>query len=168
MATPRREKPKEEEDSHLEIESTLNQKPSIILFYNKAKKGVDTLNKIIRSYSTKRMTRIWPLVIFYNTIDVSTINALIIWQGINDANGNIRMRQQRTFLIRLGKELCGITKKAQPVALIFATRKRNVTLAANDVFYLTERRTKNVHRFCCKCGKHVCPENSDIVCNNFA
>ena len=42
--------------SHSEIESALDQKPSIILFYNKTKGGVDTLNRIIRSYSTKRMT----------------------------------------------------------------------------------------------------------------
>ena len=101
------------------------------------------------------MTRIWPLVLFYNTIDVSTINALIIWQGINHANGNIRMRQKRTFLISLGKELCGITEEAQSVVLIFATRKRNVILAGNgallnkgpDVLCVTERRTKNVNLF---------------------
>ena len=117
--------------SHPEIESALNQKPRIILFYNKTKGAVDTLNRIIRSYSTKRMTRIWPLVLFYNTIDVSRINALIIWQGINHANGNSSMRQKRMFLISLGKEMREITKEAQFVAPIFATRNRNVTLAGN-------------------------------------
>ena len=115
MATPSGEKPKEEEkeeDSHPEIESAFNQKPSIILIYNKTKIDVDILNKIIRSYSTKRMTRMWPLVLFYNTTDVSTITALIIWQGINHANDKIRLCQTRTFLISLGKELCG--KKPKP------------------------------------------------------
>ena len=148
MATPSGEKPKEEEkeeDSHPEIESAFNQKPSIILIYNKTKIDVDILNKIIRSYSTKRMTRMWPLVLFYNTTDVSTITALIIWQGINHANDKIRLCQTRTFLISLGKELCGITKEAQPVAPIFATGNRNVTLAKNDVLCLTKRRTKTVY-----------------------
>ena len=89
-----------------EIESTSDQKPSIILFYNKAKGGVETLDRMLRSYFIKRMTRRWPLVILYNRIDVSTINVFFIWQGINYKNSNICMNQRRKFLIILGKELC--------------------------------------------------------------
>ena len=86
-----------------EIESTLDQKPSIILFYTKTQDGVDTLDRMVRSYSTNLMTRRWPSVIFLNMIDVSAINAFIIWQGINHENGNICMRQRRKFFISLGK-----------------------------------------------------------------
>ena len=118
--------------SQPEIESTSDQKRSIILFYNKIKGGVGTLDRMVRLYSTKRTTRRWPLALFYNMIDVSTINAFIIRQGINHENCNIYMRQRRKFLISLGKKLCGITDKAQPVAPVFATRKRKVTLAGND------------------------------------
>ena len=64
-------------------------------------------------------------------IDVSTINAFIIWQGINHENGNIYMRQRRKFLISLGKELRGITEEAQPVTPVSAARKRKVTLVGN-------------------------------------
>ena len=78
--------------SQPEIESTSDQKPSIILFYNKTKGGVDTLDRTVRSYSIKRMTRRWLLVIFYTMIDISAINAFIIWQEINHENGNICMR----------------------------------------------------------------------------
>jgi len=52
--------------SQPEIESTSDQKPSIILFYNKTKGDVDTLDRMLRSYSIKCMTRRWPLVLFYN------------------------------------------------------------------------------------------------------
>ena len=31
---------------------------------------------------------------------------------------------------------------------------------------MTERRTKNVDLFWSRCGKHICPEHSDIVCIN--
>ena len=48
--------------SQPEIESTSDQKPSIILFHNKTKGGVGTLDRMLRSYSIKRMTRRWPLV----------------------------------------------------------------------------------------------------------
>ena len=65
-------------------------------------------------------------------IDVSAINAFIIWQEINHGNGNICIRQRRKFLISLGKELCGITKKSQPVTPISATRKMSDTLDVNS------------------------------------
>ena len=64
--------------SQPEIKSTSDQKPSIILFYNRTKGGVDPLDRMVRSYSTKRMARRRPLVLFYNMIDVSTINVFII------------------------------------------------------------------------------------------
>jgi len=150
-------------------------KPSIILFYNKTISGVDTLDRIVRLYSTERMTRRWPLVLFYNMIDVSALNAFIIWQEINHENGNICMRQRRKFLICLRKELCGITE-AQPVAPTSATRKRNVTLAGNGTTLnkrtrctLCERKKdRKCQSLCSRCGKHVCPEHSDIVCINCA
>ena len=74
--------------SHPEIESTLDQKPSIILFHNKTKGGVGTLDRMLRSYSIKGMTRKWPIVLFHNMIAVSTINAFM--QGINHDGGLFR------------------------------------------------------------------------------
>ena len=105
-------------------------------------------------------------------IDVSTMNAFIIWQEINHENGNIYMRQRKKFLISLGKELCGITKEAQPVALVSATRKRKVTLAGNGALLNKRARCTLYHRkkdgkcqsLCSRCGKDVCPEHLDIVC----
>ena len=42
--------------SQPEIESISDQKPSTILFYKKTKGGVDTLDRMVRSYSKKPMT----------------------------------------------------------------------------------------------------------------
>ena len=103
------------------IESTLDQKPSIFLFFKKTKGGIDTVDGMVRSYSTKRMTRRWPLVLLYNKINVSAINAVIIWHGTDHENSNICRRQRRQFLINLGKELCGVTEEAYPVAPILQT-----------------------------------------------
>ena len=41
------------------------------------------------------------------------------------------MRQRRKFLISPGKELCGVTEEAHPVAPISANRNGNVTLTGN-------------------------------------
>ena len=50
--------------SRPEIEGTSDQKPRIILFHNKTKGVVGTLDRMLRSYSIKRMTKRWPLVLY--------------------------------------------------------------------------------------------------------
>ena len=39
--------------------------------YNKNKGGVDNLDKLTATYTFQRMTRWWPMVVFYNIFDVS-------------------------------------------------------------------------------------------------
>ena len=90
-----------------EIDTTTpEKKPHIILHYNKTKSGVDTMDQMTRCYSTKRMTRRWPMVVFYNMIDVSALNAYIVWLSLRKQD-NQRMKR-RNFLISLGKQLAGI------------------------------------------------------------
>ena len=66
-----------------EISDREDRKPAIILDYNHNKGGVDNLDKVIGTYSCRRMTARWPLVIFHNIIDVSSYNAFMIWNKIN-------------------------------------------------------------------------------------
>ena len=44
---------------------------------------MDNLDKVIGTYSYRTMTAGWPLVIFENIIEVSSYNALVIWNKIN-------------------------------------------------------------------------------------
>ena len=149
--------------SQPKIKRTLNQKPSVTLLHNKTKVDVDTLDKMVRSYFTKRVTRKWPLVLFYNTVDVSAINAFVIWQGLNYENGNMRMKQRRKFLISLEKELCGITEKEHLAAPIFATRNGNVTLAGNGASLnkrvrctlCDRKKDQKCQSLCSRYGKHI-------------
>ncbi|KAL7866079.1 hypothetical protein SRHO_G00113260 [Serrasalmus rhombeus] len=50
-------------------------KPQMILDYNSMKGGVDNLDKVTATYSCQRTTARWPLVLFYNIVDVSAYNA---------------------------------------------------------------------------------------------
>ena len=87
----------------VEISDLEDRKPAIILDYNHKKGGMDNLDKLIGTYSCRRMTA-WPLVIFHNIIHVSSYNAFVIWNKINP----IRMpdkRNKRVFLEQLGKAL---------------------------------------------------------------
>ena len=105
-------------------------------------------------------------------INVSAINAFIIWQGINHENGNMRMRQRRKFLISLGKELCGITEEVHSVASISAIRNRNVTLTEKRASLnkrarcnlCDRKKNQKCQSLWCRCGSYMYPEHSDIVC----
>lgn len=54
--------------------------PTIVSYYNKTKGGVDTVDKMVSGYSCKRKTRRWPMVVFANILDISALNAYIIYQ----------------------------------------------------------------------------------------
>ncbi|XP_071056574.1 piggyBac transposable element-derived protein 4-like [Onthophagus taurus] len=90
------------------ISNDKKKKPQIILDYNKTKSGVDTMDKLLRTYTVKRQTRRWPVTIFYNMIDVSALNAYIIWIHQNDDWKAKKGYKRREFLKQLGKELVDI------------------------------------------------------------
>ena len=64
-----------------EVESKT--KPEVIMYYNSMKGEVDTINQLVRGNSTKRMTRQWPMAMFYNMVDDSALNALIVHLCLN-------------------------------------------------------------------------------------
>ncbi|XP_062414083.1 piggyBac transposable element-derived protein 4-like isoform X2 [Pungitius pungitius] len=80
-------------------------KPAIILDYNRNKGGVDNLDKVIGTYSCRRMTARWPLVVFHNVVDVSAYNAFVIWREVRPDWMSGKRSKRRFFLERLGKEL---------------------------------------------------------------
>ena len=47
-----------------EVEEIQSAKPEIIKYYNKAKGGVDTMDKMLGQYTVKQRTLRWPLVFF--------------------------------------------------------------------------------------------------------
>ncbi|CAI9716803.1 Hypothetical predicted protein [Octopus vulgaris] len=78
--------------------------------YNKTKGGVDTLDKMVRTYTCKRMTRRWPMVIFYNMTDISTVNVFIVAKQIHLQSFKDKRSEN---LIQLGKELAGVNAKQE-------------------------------------------------------
>ncbi|KAI3354195.1 hypothetical protein L3Q82_018733, partial [Scortum barcoo] len=69
------------------------------------KECVDNLDTVIGTYSCRRMTARWPLVIFHNIIDVSSYNAFVLWREINLTWMSRKQNKRRVFLEQLGKAL---------------------------------------------------------------
>lgn len=76
-------------------------KPSTILHYNKSKCGVDVLNSMCRKYTTRRPARRWPVHVLYNILDISAINAWVLYRESNNSNVS-----RRLILIQLIEGLC--------------------------------------------------------------
>lgn len=77
----------------------------MVLDNNETKGGVDNLDKVTATYSCRRMTARWPLVIFFNIIDVSAYNAFVLWSDINKDWNSGKLSRRRIFLEQLGYEL---------------------------------------------------------------
>ena len=84
-------------------EANPKKKPSMILDYNSTKGGVDTSDQMLRTYTCKRMTRRWPIAIFSNMLDISALNAYIIWMLINPDWNAKKTHKRRLFIEELGK-----------------------------------------------------------------
>ncbi|KRX74097.1 hypothetical protein T06_2899 [Trichinella sp. T6] len=54
------------------------------------------------TYSCQRMTARWPLVIFYNIIDVSAYNAYVLWTEKHPTWNARRLHKRRLFVEELG------------------------------------------------------------------
>ena len=89
--------------------SSCEKKPEVILYYNSTKSEVDILDRMVVTYTSKRMTRKWPVALFYNMLDVSAVNAYVVWQQLQGENSScFSKKKRRKFLIQLAKGLAGM------------------------------------------------------------
>ncbi|CAM4728931.1 unnamed protein product [Leuciscus chuanchicus] len=87
------------------ISSKDHKKPEIILDYNKTKGGVDTLDQLVGTYTCQRKTMRWPMVIFFNMLDVSAYNSLVLWTEMDPMWNKQKCFKRRLFLEELGEAL---------------------------------------------------------------
>lgn len=65
------------------IENTSEAKPSIIIGYDRRNYEFNTIDKLVRAYTTRRITRRCTMVIFCIMLDIVALNVFIIWLHIN-------------------------------------------------------------------------------------
>lgn len=140
-------------------------KPQIILDYNGTKGGVDTADQMLRMYTTKRMTRRWPMAIFYNMIDISALNAFIVWISLNPEWEKQTRHKRRLFLLELGKSLIrqssvDIDNGRSPTPIREPPKKRV------RCSYCPRDKDRKCSTVCTKCGKNICKEHSKNICPN--
>ena len=76
-------------------------KPDMIIFYNGT-----SMDKMAHAYSTKRVTKRWPMVMFFNSIDLSTIASRVIWQKRFPEDKLSHPDTRLQFIIKVAEQLC--------------------------------------------------------------
>ncbi|GAU87259.1 hypothetical protein RvY_00139 [Ramazzottius varieornatus] len=86
-------------------ESSKEEKPEIVMEYNRTKAGVDTLDQLTGNYSCRRKTSRWPMALFYDILDISALDAYIIWCEINPGWNSTLPTKRRMFLQDVSKKM---------------------------------------------------------------
>lgn len=109
--------------------------PEIISFYNSTKGGVDTVDKMLSCYSCKRKNNRWTMAVFSNIIDISALNAYIIY---NEIDPNWMQSQKHT------KRKCFLRELAMSLASPYMEQRQKLPRNELSVAFLAKFATKNI------------------------
>lgn len=143
---------------------------------------------MVSTYSCRRRTRRWPLVLFFNCIDVSAFNAFVLYTAVDPSWNQRRTYKRRLFLEELGKSMVSseIVRRTHPlhtaaaaamveglqnpVAALAETSDSAIATAATSS---TRRRSvcclctglkKRSSTTCTKCNRCICREHQVTCC----
>ena len=95
-----------------------NQKPETANFYNDKKAGVDTLDQLVRFYTSKRRSKRWIVLLFYSMLDIATYNAYVLYSlKYPEFISQYKTRSKRQFIKLLVEETrskFNVTEESQP------------------------------------------------------
>ena len=109
-------------------------------------------------------------------IDISAVNTYIVWQQLHGENSRIfSKKRMRKFLIRLGKELAGMSSalSMQKKRAIQPQSNRQRTAATENQptnakkarCYLCERsKNRKCIQACTACNNNICQEHLQVIC----
>jgi hypothetical protein len=129
-------------------EESSKKKPEIVMTYNVTKTGVDSLDQMVRLYSTKAGTRRWPVCVFYDLLDKAALNAHVLYKEVF---GKISRKQ---FIRQLAIELCAplqSKKRAKQEIIVeeVKNKKKRIICSASKCRNKTSS-------FCASCDKAFC------------
>lgn len=164
-------------------DQSVKRKPEVIQYYNHTKSGVDTMDQMVRTYTCKRRTRRWPMVLWHNVLDVATLNAFTSYTAQHPGYMGGVTNARRLFIKELGKELvmphmrrrmegtshlqthiteamerCGLKKVStattQPQEGQVKRKRCKICPTAKD---------RKASSWCSKCTSPVCKEHKHVV-----
>ena len=162
-------------------------KPDVVLFYNKTKGGVDTMDKLALTYTTKRGTKRWPMVLFYNMLDMSGVAAGVVFKTKKPADVLSGADKRADFLRDIAKSLMKahiyrrhgtLTQGSQALKLIMENCLSALGLTSQPTSRTGKKRgrcamcdwrtdKKGTSR-CTVCSAYLCKDHMIITCSTCA
>lgn len=154
-------------------------KPDIVTFYNHTKIGVDVLDQMCEKYDASRNTKRWPMVMFFDLLNIGTINAVKVYNG-NKREGSPLSRSE--FITNVTWELIvpqireRVNIPGLPVELKRRARKLlgiedpqpervSTDNKVGRCYRCGRERDRSTRKCCNKCGHKICPDHSILVCD---
>jgi hypothetical protein len=145
----------------------------------------DVVDQCIGYYTVRRINRRWPMIVFYNMIDIVAINAMTIWLCQNSEWNMRKTNTRRIFLTQLSKVLTDSQnqRRGQDSRLMPKVKLALLSLGYNlhseslqDLTVSTppnpaKRRCymcptkpgRKVRQTCSHCGQNVCLSHSNSI-----
>ncbi|RXN21750.1 zinc finger CCHC domain-containing 24 [Labeo rohita] len=86
-------------------ETSAKNKPEVIRYYNRTKGGVSNVKQMAEKYTCKRQTKRWPMLLWYNMLDIAIVNSHSIFIAQHPSFMGGGHNTQRLFIKELVKEL---------------------------------------------------------------
>lgn len=166
-------------DAEIDPETGEKRKPAIITFYNHTKIGVDLVDQLCQKNNVARNTRRWPMVVFYNLLNVAAINAFCIYKA-NQVDARNKLKRT-DFLKNIAWEMVKpqIQQRSRTPQLPRELSRRALLLlgetppvleqedrhsARGRCFYCGRARDKTTRKWCASCNKWACNEHLKEIC----
>ncbi|XP_043285372.1 uncharacterized protein [Venturia canescens] len=160
--------------ANIDEESGSKKKPTTITFYNKTKAGVDVADELQGTYSVARVTKRWPIVIFYAMMNIAGINSQIICtentsikisrrQYLKDLSLSLTVPYMKIRYMEpsLSSELCCTIKKIAKISIKDVSCSR---VTNEFCFFCPRRSNKKTKKQCTLCCTPVCPSHTEYYC----
>lgn len=137
-------------------------KPEIVTFYNSTKSGVDTLDKVVRGFSSKRKYRRWPVHVFFTVLDAGIYSTFKMMKSLNLAEQSTHY----SFKKDLSYEMCmPFVRRRSQLQHLRMSVKKSMMLVGIDFSTPTQGLVGTQGRRPSRC--HLCPRKRDRKTRNF-
>lgn len=153
-------------------------KPEMITFYNGTKGGVDSVDQLCSLYDVARITRRWPMVIFFSLLNIAGINSQVVHVSNHpDPKSDLK---RRIFLKQIALTLIDehlqrrsyqknvpetVRQRRQDVAGTSEASSNVEEIPEGTRKYCSGCKNKNKSRFYCqKCKSFVCLKHAKMLC----